>query len=198
MTPSMSWRRPRHEGVGRRAHHPRRQTLHRQTLAAWIERYISSRTGVTKATIYDYNAHLHLDIASTVGQIPLDVLSSGDIAGWMQGLEDCDLAAKTIANRHGFSSAALNAAVKADEGPTNPAAGTRLPRGEKAEMCFLTVDQFDVFWECFTPRWRPPVNFMVASGTRLGEITAPKPSDVNRDCCAVHIGKPPPLSGLPC
>lgn len=159
------------------------------TVSTWIGRYIESRTGVTKATIYDYKSYLRLDIAPTLGQIPLDILTGDDIADWVQGLEERDLAPKTIANRHGFLSAALNAAVKAGEMPANPAAGTRLPRGEKAEMCFLTHDEFDVFYGCFTPRWRPLVDFMVASGARLGELTALKPSDVNPDRCTVHVGK---------
>lgn len=159
------------------------------TLGEWIDRYIASRTGVTKSTIYDYKSYLRIDIGPTIGQVPLDILSSDDIADWVQGLEERDLAPKTISNRHGFLSAGLNAAVKAGEMPANPAAGTRLPRGEKAEMCFLTHDEFDVFWGCFTERWRPLINFMVASGARLGELNALKPSDVNRERCTVHIGK---------
>jgi integrase len=159
------------------------------TLSEWLKKYIASRTGVTKGCIYDYNSYLKNDIAPTVGQVPLSVLSSDDIADWVQELADRDLAPKTIANRHGFLSAGLNTAVKAHIIPSNPAAGTRLPRGEKTEMCFLTHDEYDLLRQCFTERWRPLLDFMVASGARLGEYTALKPANVNRERGTVYIGK---------
>lgn len=149
------------------------------TVSQWLDRYIASRTGVTKSTLYDYRAYLRLDINPTIGPIPLAILSRDDVAEWIQGLEERDLAGKTIANRHGFLSAALNTAVKAGLIPSNPAAGTRLPRTERAELCFLTGDEYAILRAAFTPRWRPMADFLVTSGVRLGELCALKPSDVD-------------------
>lgn len=161
------------------------------TVAEWLRTYIDSRTGVTKTCIADYNAYLRNDIAPAFGQVPLDTLTPADIAKWVQGMAERErkLAGKTIANRHGFLSAALNAAVTAGHIPHNPADGTRIPRTERAEMCFLTHDEFALLHGCFTEYWRPMIAFMVASGARFGEVTALRPSDVDRTHNTVHVGR---------
>lgn len=159
------------------------------TVEEWCTKHISSRTGVTKATIWDYTSYVKHDIGPTIGPIPITILTPDDVAEFVEALEERDLAGKTIANRHGFLSAALNAAVKAKLIPFNPAAGTRIPRTEKKEMVFLTAEEYLVFKSCFTDRWKPMLDFMVTSGVRFGELAALKPSDVNLEHGTVHIGK---------
>lgn len=157
------------------------------TVSEWLNRYINSRTGVTKSTLYDYKAYLRLDIEEPLGAIPLDVLSRDDISDWVLSLEDRDLAGKTIANRHGFLSAALKVAVKERIIDSNPAESTRLPRTESKGKTFLTQEEYDLLWSCFTEKWRPMLDFLVASGMRLGEVIALKPSDVDADTGVVRI-----------
>lgn len=157
------------------------------TVEQWLRKYIDSRTGVTKATLYDYNSYLRLDIADTLGKIPLDLLTRDDVAGWVQTLQDRKLSGKTVANRHGFLSAALKVAVAERVIDFNPAASTRLPRTEKKDRQYLDEDEYDLLKSCFTERWRPMLDFMVASGLRLGELTALKPSDVDRKRGTVRI-----------
>lgn len=161
------------------------------TVAEWLRRYIDTRTGITKACRHDYTSYLRLDIADQpLGRIPLDLLTAEDIAAWVQYLDtDRKLAGKTIANRHGFLSAALNTAVESTLIAVNPAAGTRLPRSEGAEMTFLDHDEFALFRRCFTEAWRPQLDFMVASGIRFGELSALEPADVNRKRHTVFVGK---------
>ena len=159
------------------------------TVAEWCKRHIASRTGVTKATIWDYESYLKHDIGPTIGDIPITILTADDVTDFVQALEERDLAGKTIANRHGFLSAALNAAVRAKEIPSNPAAGTRIPRTEKKEMVFLTAEEYALFRACFTERWRLMLDFMVTSGARFGELAALVPSDVDLKQGTVHIGK---------
>lgn len=168
---------------------PRAEKPKGPTVAEWVTRHIASRTGVTKTTLWDYNSYLKHDIAPTLGDIPLVALTRDDVADFVQELADRDLAGKTIANRHGFLSAALNAAVKAELIPSNPAAGTRLPRTEKQEMVFLTDEEYDLLREGFMERWRPMLDFMAYSGTRFGEMTALKPSDINLANKTVRIAR---------
>lgn len=159
------------------------------TVQVWLDRYIESRTGVTKGCLHDYRSYARLDINPVMGQIPLDVLSPDDIADWVQTLEERDLAGKTIANRHGFLSAALNTAVRDGVIPANPALGTRIPRTERKDMVFLTHAEYAVLRSCIPAYWQPMVDFMVASGARFGEVSALKPADVDRTHCTVFIGR---------
>ena len=159
------------------------------TVADWVGQYIASRSGVTKSTLYDYSMYLRNDIAPTIGLMPLELLTHADVAAWVQAMADTGSKGKTIANKHGLLSAALNAAVRAELIPSNPAAGTRLPRTERPEMCFLTRPEFGQLLAGFTDHWRPLVEFMALSGARFGEISALRPGDVDRDTRTVRIAR---------
>ena len=157
------------------------------TVADWVAKYIATRSGVAKSTLYDYEMYLRNDIAPTIGAIPLELLTHADVAGWVQSMKGA--AGKTIANKHGLLSAALNAAVRAELIPSNPAAGTRLPRTERPDMVFLTRPEFTCLLAGFTDRWVPLIEFLALSGARFGEVSALKPSDVDRELGTVRIAR---------
>ncbi|OBB22126.1 tyrosine-type recombinase/integrase [Mycolicibacterium elephantis] len=155
------------------------------TVAQWLTHHIDHLTGVDKRTRDDYRGYVRN--APALGAIPLRALSSDDVARWVQGMEDDGVSGKTIANKHGFLSGALAAAVKKGHIPANPAAGARLPRTERDEMVFLTREQFTVLYDEVPEAWQPLVRFLVASGARWGEVTALKPGDVDRSAGTVRI-----------
>lgn len=158
------------------------------TVAQWVTNYIASRSGVAKSTLYDYETILRNDITPhPIGQIPVELLTRGDVVGWVQGMSH--LSGKTVINKHGLLSAALNLAVRSEIIPSNPAVGVRLPRTEKAEMVFLTKPEFAQLLKGFTEYWQPLIEFMVLSGARFGEISALKPSDVDRVNGTVRISR---------
>ncbi len=157
------------------------------TVADWVATYIASRSGVAKSTLYDYEAMLRNEIRPhPIGQIPLELLNRSDVVVWVNSMGG---AGKTITNKHGLLSAALNAAVRAELIPSNPAVGIRLPRSEKPEMVFLTKEEFAQLQAGFTDYWHPLLEFMVLSGCRFGEISALKPSDVDREACTVRVAR---------
>lgn len=171
------------------------------TVTDWLQGYIDTRTGVTKGCLYDYASYLENDIGPKLGDVPIDLLTPEDVAMWVNWMasrpsgrydedgEPLTLAGKTIANRHGFFSAALNTAVAKGLIPSNPALGTRIPRTAKKEMVCLDADEVEFFVGCFTTFWQPLTPFLVASGARIGEVSALWPSDVNRPAKTVHVGK---------
>lgn len=156
------------------------------TVSGWCEAYIKSRTGIAKSTTYDYESYLRNDITPTIGAIPLELLGRDDISTWVQQMTG---SGKTIANKHGFVSAALNAAIQAGHIAANPAAGTRLPRTERPEMVFLTHAEFGQLCQGFAERWHPLLEFMVTSGARFGEIAALRPSDIDRERRTASIAR---------
>lgn len=162
------------------------KTISNETVASWVAKYIASRSGVAKSTLYDYNMYLRNDITPVIGAIPLDLLTRSDVADWVKALKG---AGKTIANKHGLLSAALNAAVRAELIPSNPAAGTRLPRTERPEMVFLTRAEFNQLQAGFTDHWLAMLEFMVLSGVRFGELSALKPGDIDRAAGTVRIAR---------
>jgi integrase len=159
------------------------------TVEQWLGHYINHLTGLAKSTLADYRSYVKNDINPVLGPIPLTALSTDDIATWMQVMADAGKSGKTIANKHGFLSSALNGAVKAGRIRSNPAAGHRLPRTEKVEMVCLSRSEFGMLLDAVTEPWRPMVEFLVASGCRWGEATALRPSDVDRENRTVRIAR---------
>lgn len=170
---------------------PRRRTADERAqsmpLSEWLNHHIDHLTGVDKRTRDDYRGYVRN--APTIGVIPLRALSTDDVSRWVQGMELAGAAAKTIANKHGFLSAALAAAVAAGHIGANPAAGTRLPRDEPAEMLFLERDDFTRLLAEIPQSWRPLAEFLVTSGCRWSEATALKPSDIDRARSTVRISR---------
>jgi len=86
------------------------------------------------------------NILPTLGPISLQALTAEDVAKWVQTRADRGLAGKTMANKLGFLSSALNVAASAGHIKVNPAVGgARLiatPRTEREEMVFLTRSQY--------------------------------------------------------
>ena len=142
--------------------------LSTMTVAEWLEHYIDHLTGLEKLTLSYYRAYAKNDIVPVLGAIPLAALSEDDVAQWLQALSDKGASGKTVANKHGFLSSALNAAVKAGRIRSNPAAGARLPATARADMVCLSHDEFVKLIDNVTEYWRPLIEFLVASGCRWG------------------------------
>lgn len=158
------------------------------TVAEWVGAHIKQLTGVGQKSLDDYGRYLRNDIAPFFGELPLTELRGEDIAAWVKHLEARGNKPKTIKNKHGFLSSALGRAVP-EHLDANPAAGRRLPRatGDDDEMRMLTRAEFDRLLEATTDYWKPLVEFLVASGARWGEVSALKPSDVDRATNEVRI-----------
>ena len=159
------------------------------TVGEWLEHHIDHLTGLEKLTLSRYRAYAHNDIVPVLGAIPLAVLSRDDIARWLQGLAEKGASGKTVANKHGFLSGALNAAVKAGRIRSNPATGARLPATQRADMVCLSHEEFVKLIDNTTEYWRPLIEFLVASGARWGEATALRPCDVDRVAGTVRISR---------
>lgn len=159
------------------------------TVGKWMAHHIEHLSGIERRTRAEYLGVVKNDITPVLGTIPLDVLSRDDISRWVEKLRADGAAGKTIANKHGLLSAALNAAVRAGHIKANPAAGVRLPRTEQQEMRFLTREEFATLLAAVTEPWRPMVKFMVASGARPAEVMALRATDVNRTDSTVRISR---------
>lgn len=165
-----------------------RKPRHTMTVDQWLTHYIDHLSGVDKRTIDDYRGYIRTDFGPTFGSMPLSALSREDVSKWVQHSHTVKkAAAKTIANKHGFLSAALSAAVEKRSIDANPASGTGLPTDEPSEMVFLEREDYRTLLAAVTEPWRPLVEFLVASGARWGEATALKPSDVDRTRGTVNI-----------
>lgn len=169
---------------------PRKLVKDRErTVAEWVNHHIDHLSGVEKRTQAEYRGVVKNNLAGDIGGLPLSNLTRDDISRWLDNLLAAGASGKTIANKHGLLSAALNSAVAAGHIASNPAAGARLPRTETDEMRFLSQAEFAALLNNVTQYWQPMVRFLAVSGTRISEATALKPSDVNRNASTVRISR---------
>lgn len=157
------------------------------TVESWLIHHIEHLSGIEQRTRHEYLGIVTRDIVPVLGGFALENLTRDHVALWLESMRVSGAAAKTIANKHGLLSAALNAAVRAGHIPSNPAVGVRLPRSERGEMRFLSHEEFAALVAEIPDYWQPMIRFMVSSGARLSEVTALRPSDVNRAQSTVRI-----------
>lgn len=158
-----------------------------QTLAEYLTQHIRELTGIKPGTAARYKAYINNDLAG-IGDIPLTALTRSDFAAWVVRLSEKN-GPKTVKNKRDFVSGALNTAVKAGAIKTNPAEDVKSPRWVRAEMVFLTRDEFQTLLSEVPPYWKPLVQFLVASGCRWSEATALTPADIDLDARTVRVTK---------
>lgn len=158
------------------------------TLAEWCTTHIDRRSGVTSGTVAGYRRYVRRDLGP-LAELPLSAVTAERVAAWVKWMEDRDLSGKSIANVHGFLSAAMTTAAIAGFVSANPCKGTRLPRSIVEPMTVLSHDEYARFLGCFTERWLPMVEVLFSTGMRFGELTALQVGDVDLDAGTIGISR---------
>ncbi|WP_179475361.1 tyrosine-type recombinase/integrase [Mycolicibacterium vinylchloridicum] len=162
------------------------------TVEQWCLHHVDLLTGVDRNTANKYRAYIRNDIAPVLGTLPLVALTPELVKAWVNEMQEPDEdgkrpASKTVRNKLMFLAGALNTAVP-KKIPENPASNIELrPDDDPQEMYFLTKTQFAHLLQEVTPHWRLLVQFLAVTGARWGEVTALRPSDVDRENNRVHI-----------
>lgn len=158
------------------------------TLSAWCEEHCDHLTGIEEETIKKYRSYIRNDLAE-IGVMPLSQVTETTIKRWVKGMHEGGAKAKTIKNKHGFLSGALNDAVASRRIDRNPCAHTKLYRSDADEMVFLERPEFDLIHTRMTERWQPFFLWLVCTGTRFSEATALTVGDVNARDAEARINK---------
>ncbi|MET9327686.1 tyrosine-type recombinase/integrase [Tsukamurella sp. NPDC003166] len=154
-------------------------------LVDFLESYVATRTGVEQGTTKKYRAYIANDFAD-LGDLMVSEVTETVVAAWLNSL---DGAAKTIANKHGFLSAALEQAVRAGHLASNPCAHSTLPQGLRKPPFFFSAAQFTALEAAMPEQWRTHARFLAASGVRFSESTALTVGDVDLAEGTVRVEK---------
>ncbi|WP_249644504.1 tyrosine-type recombinase/integrase [Nocardia sputi] len=166
-------------------------------LGDWLNRYadrLLSIRSISGPVHRKYLGYIRNDITPFFGErATIDAVTQDTDAAWIVYLEqDKGNKPKTIANKHGFLSGGLRAAVQQRPNPLlpfNPCAGMRLPRHTQAEIDIFDNDEWELFEQLIADRWRPQAEFGLVSMARPSEIAALLVRDVNPVTGAVRINK---------
>lgn len=157
-------------------------------LSDWAHVYIKNLTGVTDGTRSRYALMVDRQMPN-LAPLPLDAVTPSAIAAWVNGMSREGLSGKTIANRHGFLSGVMKAALREGKVQSNPCDGTRLPKTERGEMVFLTGQEFGTLLSHIRSDAQDLVSVMPATGLRWGELTALQVRDIDLDAGTLTVSR---------
>lgn len=168
-----------------------------RSVGEFLESHIVRLTGVTDGTKVDYRAYIRRYMDDLV-TIPVAMLKRETVSKWVNRLADSGLSAKTIANVHGFLSAAMNTAIEDELLTKNPCKGMRLPRTdhESTEMIFLSRGEFEELYALVPAHYQPFILTLVGTGMRFGEATALTVGDVDLKNGSIRIKQSWKKTGL--
>lgn len=157
-----------------------------QTVKAWCTEHVTHLTGVTDGTRDRYRRMIETKLGP-LGHLPIDAVTPAAIAKWVNAMEQSGLAGKTIANHHGFLSAAFKQAVRAGHMASNPCDGTRIPVTERDDMIALTYAEFDALLAHIRTDAQGMVRLMPLTGLRWGELTALQARDIDLEAGTLSV-----------
>lgn len=167
------------------------------TLREWTATYLDPATGylsgVTDATRAGYAQIAERSFLHLLGEIPVDAITKQAVARWVTWQESQPskwrqgetVSAKTIRNYHGLLSSLLTAAHAAGIADSNPARGTRITRGVRHGITFLTEGEFQTVLHFIPDYYKPLTLFLASTGMRWGEATALTWGDITENTARV-------------
>lgn len=156
-----------------------------ETLAAYIRRYIDSRsTKIEPATITTYNGLLRRQIEPYIGSVPLDELQPDIVQEWVNKLSE-KYSAETVRKAYVLLKSAMTQAVERDRLVKNPTRTVQIPKKKRNKPNALTERgraQLIAFLGIAEPT---PANLGIKLalylGMREGEVCALRWRDVHEE-----------------
>lgn len=147
------------------------------TVQQIVDEHIQTLTSVSPGTRRTYQSLANLHIYTTLGLIPVDMLTRVDVAKWFNELP---LKAKSRKNIHSILSAALKGAISNKHISENVALGIRAAREENThDPVFLTEAQMMIIYSALPHQWRLFIEVLENTGLRYGEATALRWKDID-------------------
>ena len=140
-------------------------------LGDWLTQWHNGRIGLRPTTTARDDSYIRNLILPHVGTLQLRQLTPAVVRKWIRTIHQTHAAA-TVQKAHQLLKAALRAAVRDGLIPANPADETPLPRIEKTEHRYLTIDEVHSLAATIDPRYRALVYTGALAGLRPGELAA--------------------------
>lgn len=143
------------------------------TWAEWSETWISQRV-VEPSTARTDEGRVKKYLMPQWGNVQLHKITKGEVRAWVKtlrepGKDDPVLADATIMRLVHLLSASMESAVEGELIPFNPAHGLKFNFASNPQETYLTEDQFWSVLDAIDEDYKNATNFLVTTGTRLGE-----------------------------
>lgn len=154
-----------------------------------------------RGTALQVEGNLRRNVYPHIGKLPLKSVKRSHVQGLIKTLSD-SLAPATVEVVFRYVSAIFAAAVADKLIPENPCKGLKPPKGEKAKVTPLSVEQVQALAEAVPPRYAALVFMAAGTGLRQGEafgLTVDRVDFLRRTLrvdrqLVLHVGSPPVLA----
>ncbi len=154
-------------------------TLQATPYGEWAQTWIDTKTHLRPKTLATYESLFNSRILTRFGEARLRDIRAIEIEQWISSMHNEGLSASRIRQAHSLLSQTLNAAVRSQMLPRNPAEGASLPRKERNEMLFLTPGEVQRLADAIPAEHQTLIYTLAYSGVRQGEATALRRNRVN-------------------
>jgi len=140
-------------------------------LERWITEWHYGRIGLRPSTTARDDSYIRNLILPHLADTALRNLTPATIRSWIRTIH-ATYAPATVHKAHQILRAALEAAVRDGLLATNPATNTPLPKLEKPEHRYLTIDEIHQLANAIDPPFRALIYTGALAGLRPGELAA--------------------------
>ena len=155
----------------------------------WMKEWLSLYVPNIEATTRDgYRDKIENYIIPVLGDIPINVLKTAHIQGWVQGLQGKGLAPKTIRNAYNNLNAAMKKAVVLRMIMYNPCTGVVLPKMSRYQAkVYNSADVNNLLAIAKETDLYLVITLLTSTGMRRGELLALKWKNVDLDNRIIHV-----------
>lgn len=162
----------------------------RLTVSDLLPDWLRGRRHLAYATQQLTGSLLRAHVVPKWGDVRLKTITRADVQRWVYDLEDQGLSSGTVRKARGVLRQVLQAAVRDDLIPKNPALDVDLPAKTPPRTTTLTVDQLRLLMEqIHSERFRVLTLFLATTGVRIGEAAALTWADIDLDRGTVNVSK---------
>lgn len=162
----------------------------KMTVAQWMEiwRHDYKQQSVKPTTFYNYQKKIKFQINPYLGGYKLKELRSDMIQKSLNQLIENGLAIISTQHTLDVLRLALKKAVENELILKNPSLNVSLPKPQKKEMVVLTEEQQEKLIEVCKQRYSGKIFILIlATGMRIGEVTALRWSDIDFEEGELHV-----------
>lgn len=148
-------------------------TLGRTRFSYWAEQWFGTTAGLRAKTRQGYESMLRVHVVPHFGGWQVSAVDTPAVRAFLAKLGEAGAAVGTQRAARKVLRLVLATAVEGNAIRQNPCDGVRLPRSEREEMVFLTLDEVHALAAAMRrPEYALLVRFVALTGLRAGEVGA--------------------------
>ena len=144
-------------------------SISRELFSTWASSWFATRGHLKPKTVESYEILLRVHIVPEFGDMPINVIDSSAVEGWVSRLIQGGLSPSRIRQAHSLLSQIMKSAVRSGRLARNPADGTSLPSMPASDRMFIDSDEIQCLVSHVPARHKTLIYIFAYGGLRWAE-----------------------------